>query len=76
LLCFEHDLYTRHSRESFFPVFGDRIIHHKKKMGLIYARLDIEPVRAAVEANAQRMLLVAAKAKKDAAKENPTSESK
>jgi integrase len=54
------------------PLIGKVLNHSQPSTTAIYARLDIEPVRAALEANAQRMLLVAAKAEKEGEKEKPT----
>jgi integrase len=58
------------------PLIGKVLNHSQTSTTAIYAWLDIEPVKVALEANAQRMLLVAANAEKEGAKENPTPESK
>jgi len=53
------------------PLIGKVLNHSQPSTTAIYARLNIEPVRVALEANAERMLLVAAKAEKEGVKENP-----
>jgi integrase len=54
------------------PLIGKVLNHSQPSTTAIYARLDIEPVRVALEANAQRMLLVAAKVEKAGEKKEPT----
>jgi len=44
------------------PLIGKVLGHTQPSTTAIYARLDLEPVRAALESNAQRMLLVAGQA--------------
>ena len=70
-----HDL--RRTLGSYLAASGDSLIVIGKALGhtqpqttAVYARLNLEPVRAALEANAQRMMLIADKAAEGNDEEN------
>jgi len=57
------------------PLIGKVLGHSQPSTTAIYARLDLAPVRAALEANAERMLLAAAKKPENGdSKEGPASD--
>ena len=55
------------------PMIGRVLNHSQPSATAVYARLDLEPVRRALEANAQAMLAVQLSAAADTVKNTPES---